>query len=65
MASNNLQDFNGFDSEKLELTDELLNAVEYIPVEEDGPVKEREQTWIEGGEDEEPEENFLWIKECN
>jgi hypothetical protein len=32
-------------------------------VEEDGPVKEREQTWIEGGEDEEPEEDFLWIKE--
>jgi hypothetical protein len=44
------------------LDDNILNAVEYIKVDEDGKVKEREQKWIQGGDDEESDEDFMWIK---
>lgn len=36
-------------------------SLEYIGVEEDGPVKEREESWLNGGEDEESEEDFEWV----
>ena len=42
----------------------MLDSIEYIPVEENGPIKAREQSWLTGGENEESEdENFDWITE--
>ena len=39
-----------------------LDAIEYISVQEDGPVRDREQSWIAGGDDEESEEDFEWME---
>ena len=36
--------------------------MEYIKVEQEGEVKDREKKWIEGGEDEESDEDFEWIE---
>lgn len=35
--------------------------MEYIPVEAEGPVKQREASWLQGGDDEESEENVDWV----
>ena len=42
----------------LMITDNLLTALEYIPLEEDGPTKEKERSWLLGGSDEESDEDF-------
>lgn len=47
---------------KLEIDDNMLIALEYIGVEEEGPVKEKEEGWLDGGEDEESEEDFEWVQ---
>ena len=47
------------------LDDQLLNAVEYINVTREGPVKDREHSWIEKGQDEEPDEDFTWVMDLS
>lgn len=53
----------GDDSKDLVITDNMLNAIEYICLEEDGPTKEREHDWLLGGSDEESDEDFSWIEQ--
>ena len=45
----------------LEIEDNELILTEYLAVQEDGPVKEREAKWLAGGEDEEGDDTFEWI----
>jgi hypothetical protein len=45
----------------LRLTDEILDATEYIPLDEEGVVKDREVAWLNGQSDEEEEESFDWV----
>lgn len=52
------------EDKKLALESTILDAVEYIPVEEEGEVKVREKKLIEeGDDDEEPEEDFEWMQD--
>lgn len=44
--------------QRLRVDDELLNQVEYIKVEVDSLVKEREKTLMEDGQEEESDEDF-------
>ena len=48
-------DYNKYECEKINLAieDSSLISAEYIAVEEEGEVKGREQSWLNGGEDEE------------
>jgi len=46
----------------LRFDDDILNALEYIRIEKDCPVKEREQKWLSGDDDEEEEEDFGWVE---
>jgi hypothetical protein len=40
----------------------VLDNTEYIPLEEEGLVKDREQAWLQGGESEvEVEQTFNWV----
>jgi hypothetical protein len=39
-----------------------LTTLEYIPLEEDGPTKEKERSWLLGGSDEESDEDFQWVE---
>jgi hypothetical protein len=41
----------------------MLDNTEYIPLEEDSLVKDREQAWLRGESDEEEEETFDWVDE--
>jgi len=36
--------------------------IEYKPITEEGPAKDREAQWLQGGEDIEEEEDFEWLK---
>ena len=47
---------------KWDLTSDLLNAVEYVKVQHDGEIAEREKSYVEDGDDDEPEEDFEWFK---
>ena len=38
---------------KTDLPSEVLNSLEYVGVEHDGELKEREKTYVEEGDDEE------------
>lgn len=49
----------------LELEDDQLVIAEYIPVQEEGVVKQREVSWLAGGEDEEGEDTFDWLAEAS
>jgi hypothetical protein len=60
-----MQNNNIGDESNLDITDNMLNAIEYIPLEEDGPTKEREHNWLLGGSDEESDEDFGWIDELD
>ena len=46
---------------KMDLSLDTLNAVEYIPISHDGDIKEREQTFVNAGDDQEPGELCEWI----
>ena len=46
---------------KFDLGADVLDACEYIPIEEDGELKEREKSYLADGYDAEPEENWDWI----
>ena len=49
---------------KLALDQSMLDAVEYIPIEEDCEVKRREEGFIQTGDDEdEPDEDFEWMED--
>ena len=49
---------------KLVLDNTMLDAVEYIPIEEDCEVKRREEGFIAtGGDDDEPDEDFEWMED--
>jgi hypothetical protein len=41
----------------------MLNALEYVCLEEDGPTRERERNWLLGGSDEESDEDFSWVED--
>ena len=40
-----------------------MNAAEYVEVEDDGVIKERESSYVNEGSDNEPEEDLQWIPE--
>jgi hypothetical protein len=46
---------------KTDLPAEVLNSLEYVGVEHDGELKEREKSYVEEGDDEEPNEDFTWV----
>ena len=46
---------------KTDLPAEVLNSLEYVGVEHDGELKEREKTYVQEGDDEEPTEDFTWV----
>jgi len=46
---------------KTDLSAEILNALEYVGVQHEGELKEREKTYVVDGDDEEPEEDFAWV----
>lgn len=49
----------------LEVGDDTLDASEYIPVEQEGEVKRREQNWLNGESDDEDDEEFGWIDDIS
>ena len=63
-----MEDTVGNDDKKFEMTEDILDSIEYIPIEEDCPVKKREQGWIEGRTDTEGEsddEDFSWVNDID
>ena len=51
------------DDKKIDLDDDVLNAIEYIPIEEDCPAKEIQQQYADEGYNEEPDEDFEWLED--
>ena len=45
----------------MDLEAEALDVCEYVPIEEDGELKEREKPYLIDGYDAEPAEDFKWI----
>jgi hypothetical protein len=62
LARQTVETSDELEDQKMELDNSILDAVEYIPVEEECIVKQREQRLIQTGQDdEEPEEEWEWI----
>lgn len=59
-VDNRLTDLDHLD---LNLNEDTLTAMEYIPITQDCTLKSREESWLKGGEDEEYEEDLNWIKD--
>ena len=47
---------------KTDMTRNILNSLEYVGIEHDGEVKEREKSYVEDGEGMDPEEDFKWVE---
>ena len=45
------------------MTEQKIQVSEYVPVEAEGEVKDREASFLLGKEDDEPEEDFSWLEE--
>lgn len=65
LAQRNMLDEYATQTAQIHIDADVLNALEYIPVEMEGEVRDREQSWLAGGEDDEDEEDFEWIKILN
>lgn len=49
----------------MEIEESTLLALEYVKVEEEGEVKDREASWLEAGDDDEYEEDLSWFHELS
>lgn len=43
------------------LSDDTLSITEYVAVEQQGKIQQREQNWLNGASDEESDEDFKWV----
>ena len=45
------------------MTESRIEVSEYIPVDVEGEVKDREQNFLNGKDDDESDEDFSWLEE--
>ena len=50
------------DELKMDISPDMLDSTEYIPVTFPGEIKDREESYVDNGEDQEPEETFIWLE---
>jgi hypothetical protein len=63
LANRNKQALLEGETVDLRFTDDMLNVLEYEPVEEEGEAKQREAKWLQGESDDEEEEDFEWLEQ--
>lgn len=63
LAAQNSESKDCVDEQKIDLDDDVLNAIEYIPIEEECPAKEIQQQYADEGYNEEPDEDFEWLED--
>ena len=56
----------GEENIKIQIDTNMLNLTEYIELESQGELKDREREWIDnGGEEEDSDEEFDFVKNCD
>ena len=63
LAAQNSDSKDCVDDHKIDLDLNVLNAIEYIPIEEDCPAREKQQQYADEGYNEESDEDFSWLEE--